>query len=73
MGRKIILAIEDFMLALESRMANALVWVCWACGISSDDVERVREAQKKTGRTVVMPTNPHHPPQPKIRHSDDMS
>jgi hypothetical protein len=71
MGRNIILAIERFMLGLEARMANALVWVCWVCGISSDDVERVRDEQNKAGRTVTMPTNRHHPPQPKIRHPGD--
>ncbi|MFP6745208.1 MAG: hypothetical protein VCB77_08500 [Alphaproteobacteria bacterium] len=71
MGRKIILAIEWLMLELEARLANVLVWICWFCGITSDDVERARDEQKRTGRTVVMPKNPHHPPEPIIRRPED--
>lgn len=71
MGRKIILAIEWLMLELEARLANALVWMCWACGITSDDVERARDAQKRTGRPIVMPRNRNLPPEPIIRHRED--
>ena len=45
MGKRIIKAIEWLLLEFEARMITLMIWVCWICGITSDDVERTRDEQ----------------------------
>ena len=58
MGGKIIRAIEWLLMEFEARMITLLIWLCWICGITSDDVERVRDQKKGKTDPSSMTNNP---------------
>ena len=64
MGGKIIRAIEWLLLEFEARMITLLIWLCWVCGIPTDEVERFRAQQK--GDPGPMTENPRFPPEPRL-------
>lgn len=47
MGNRFIDAIGSLLLEFEARMVTSLIWICWICGITTDEIERVREQQLK--------------------------
>ena len=64
MGNRIIRAIEWLLLEFEARMVTYMIWLCWICGITSDQVERVREQQKVSLGPATMTHKPDNPPEP---------
>ena len=60
MGGKIIRVIEWLLMEFEARMITLLIWLCWICGITSDEVERFRAQQD--GDSGAMTKNPRFPP-----------
>lgn len=64
MGSRIIRAIEWLLLEFEARMVTYMIWLCWICGITSDQVERVREQQKVSLGPATMNHKPDNPPEP---------
>ena len=58
MGKRIIKAIEWLLLEFEARMITLMIWVCWICGITSDDVERTRDEQNVDSRPATTINNP---------------
>ncbi len=71
MGGRIIKGIEWLLLEFEARLVTFMIWLCWICGITSDDVERVRDQKKgKTGPSSMtnnptMTNNPQVPAEPR--------
>ena len=68
MGGRFIKAIEWLLMDFEARMVTFMIWLCWVCGITSDEVARVREAQNakverasKTNNSKLTP-EPRQPP-----------
>ncbi len=67
MGERIIRAIEWLLLEFEARMITLMIWICWICGITSDQVEQARDQQKGAPRPASMTDNPDNPPASKER------
>ncbi len=67
MDKRIIKAIEWLLLEFEARMITLMIWVCWICGITSDDVERVRDEQNVDSGPATMINNPQRSPDPPQR------
>ena len=65
MGEKIINAIGWLLLEFEARMVTFMIWLCWLCGISSDDVERVRHERNKDTGAASMTNDPPTPDEPR--------
>ena len=64
MGGRIIKGIEWLLMEFEARLVTFMIWLCWICGITSDDVERARDQKKgKTGPSTMTnnPTMTEHP------------
>ena len=64
MGNRIINAIGWLLLEFEARMITFMIWLCWICGITADDVERVRGQRKSSVGDASMTNNPEVPPEP---------
>ena len=64
MGGKIIRALEWLLMEFEARMITLLIWLCWICGITSDEVERFRA--QHNGDSGAMTKNPRFPPEPRL-------
>ena len=62
MGEKFIHAIEWLLLEFEARMVTLMIWLCWICGITSDQVERAREEQNRALGAASMTNKPDNPP-----------
>ena len=67
MGERIIKAIGWLLLEFEARMVTFMIWLCWICGITSDDVERVRDGKKSDGGGASTTNKPRLPPEPRHR------
>ena len=65
MGERIIRAIEWLLLEFEARMVTLMIWICWICGITSEQVEDVRARQK--GAPATMTNQPDNPPESRER------
>ncbi len=66
MGDRIVRAIEGLLLDFEAWMVTVLVWLCWICGITSDEVERFRDQQKGDVGPTSITHNPRFPPEPRL-------
>lgn len=66
MGDRMVRAIESLLLRFEARMVTFMVWLCWICGITSDEVERCRDQQKDDIGPASMTNNPRFPPEPRL-------
>ncbi len=66
MGERILRAIEWLLLDFEARMVNFMVWLCWICGITTDEVERFRDRQKGDVGPASMTHKPRFPPEPRL-------
>ncbi len=66
MGNRIIRAIEWLLLDFEERMVTFMIWLCWICGITADDVERCRDQAKGSVGPSSMIIKPRFPPEPKL-------
>lgn len=66
MGNRIIRAIEWLLLDFEERMVTFMIWLCWICGITTDEVERYRERHKGDVGPASMTNNPRFPPEPRL-------
>ena len=64
MGSRIIRAIEWLLMEFEARMITLMIWICWICGITSDQVEQFRERQKGALGPASMTNKPDNPPEP---------
>ncbi len=65
MGSRIIRAIEWLLLEFEARMITLMIWICWICGITSEQVEDVRARQK--GAPATKTNQPDIPPESRER------
>lgn len=66
MGERILRVIEGLLLGFEARMVTFMVWLCWICGISTDEVERFRDQQKGDVGPAPTITKPRFPPEPRL-------
>ncbi len=66
MGDRIVRAIGNLLLNFEARMVTFMVWLCWICGITTDEVERFRDQQKGDVGPAPMTHKPRFPPEPKL-------
>ena len=66
MGKKIIRGIEWLLLDFEERMVTFMVWLCWALGITTDEVEAYRERQKGATGPAPIAHKPRFPPEPQM-------
>jgi len=66
MGDRIVRAIEWLLLDFEARLVSLMVWLCWICGVTTDEVERFRDQQKGNSGATSMTKNPHFPPEPRL-------
>ncbi len=66
MGDRIVRAIEWLLLGFETRLVTFMVWLCWICGVTTDEVERFRDQQKGDAGRASMTPNPRFPPEPQL-------
>ena len=66
MAERMVRAIVWLLLACEARMVTFMVWVCWICGVTSDDVERHRDQQKGNVGPASLINKPRFPPEPRL-------
>ncbi len=66
MGERIVRAIEWLLLGLEAWLVTFMIWLCWICGVTSDEVERFRDRQKGDAGPTSMTRNPRFPPEPRL-------
>ncbi len=66
MGDRIVRAIEWLLLGFEARLVTFMVWLCWICGVTTDEVERFRDPQKGDAGRASMTPNPRVPPEPRL-------
>ena len=66
MGDRIVRAIGWLLLDFEARMVTLMIWLCWICGITTDEVERFRDQQKGDVGRTSMSNNPRFPPEPRL-------
>ncbi len=66
MGERILRVIEGLLLGFEARMVTFMVWLCWICGISTDEVERFRDRQKGDVGPAPTITKTRFPPEPRL-------
>ena len=69
MGDRIVRGIGWLLLEFEARMITLMIWMCWICGITSDDVERVRDGQKSTTGAAPMTNVPRVADPPRDKSS----
>ncbi len=66
MGQRIVHAIGWLLLQFEARMVTLMIWLCWICGITTDEVERARDKQKHLDGPASMTDNPQPPAEPRL-------
>ena len=66
MGDRIVRAIVWLLLDVEARMVTFMIFLCWICGITSDEVERYRDQHKGDVGPASMTNNPRFPPEPRL-------
>ncbi len=66
MGQRIVNAIGWLLMEFEARMVTLMIWLCWICGITTDEIKRVRDEQDHRHGPAPRNDNRQLPPEPRL-------